>query len=241
MKVLSVFSTVPSIAIGLMCVATAAEAFPTYTPKPRGIPQVRVSGGTRSSLGTSCISNGPNSQLVTLFPVDDLGYTTDNYPAFQWYMPRNNASHVEFNLYEVIDEDNGFYQPVYQTAFVPSSNAGIATLQLTPETGIAPLSSDNYYYWTVDVYCPDETTALLSAEGFVEVFMPEPDLAGALNNSTGVERAAIAAENSLWFDATQALTEQLQSTPNDPQVLESWQILLESIGLENIVTAPLLP
>ena len=200
-----------------------------------------MSGGTRSPLGISCISDPQAPQLTSVFPEDDRGYTTDRYPAFQWYMPRNNASHVEFNLYEVVSDDEGVYQPVYQTAFVPSSMAGIATLQLPRATGLAPLKANTYYYWSVEVYCPDETTAMMTTEGFVEVLEPDPLLATALTDSEGVVRAAIAAENSLWFDATRALTEHLQTQPNDDQARVGWITLLESIGLENISDAPLLP
>lgn len=245
MRTLSIFSTIPPVALGLTIVATSlatsAEAFPAYKPKPRGIPRVLVSGGTRSPLGTSCISDPQAPQLTSIFPEDDLGYTTDRYPAFQWYMPRNNASHVEFNLYEVVDEEDGIYQPVYQTAFVPNAVAGIATLQLPQATGLAPLSSDNYYYWSVDIYCPDEATPVMSTEGFVEVLDPDPELAAALAESSGVGRAAIAAENSLWFDATRALTEQLQTQPSDSQALNGWSTLLESIGLDDIANTPMLP
>ncbi|WP_323365980.1 DUF928 domain-containing protein [Leptothoe sp. PORK10 BA2] len=221
--------------------AASAEAFPGYKPTPRGIPNSRVSGGTRSPLGVSCIGDPQAPRLTSIFPEDDLGYTTDQYPAFQWYMPQNNASHVEFNLYEVVNEDEGIFQPVYQTAFIPSATAGIATLQLPRTIGIEPLRADHYYYWSVEVYCSDDTTAVMTAEGFVELLIPDPTLAAALANSEGLERAAIAAENSLWFDTTRALSEHLQNQPNEPQAMESWQILLESIGLENIANAPLLP
>lgn len=240
MKFSSIFSSIPLLILGLVSMAPRAEAFPAYKPKPRGIPNIRVSGGTRSPVGMSCLSPG-SPRLTSLFPEDDLGYTTDSYPAFQWYMPSNNASHVEFNLYEVVDADEGIYQPVYQTAFVPSSEAGIATLMLPPAAGLAPLKSDTYYYWSVDIYCPDDSASAMTAEGFVEFLEPDTALAVALAESDGVERAAIAAENSLWFDATRALTEHLQTQPNDPQALASWSILLESIGLENIADAPLLP
>lgn len=236
MKLLSIFATIA----GLTFMAASAEAFPTYTPKPRGIPNIRVSGGTRSG-GLSCISDPQAPQLTSIFPEDDLGYTTDEYPAFQWYMPSNSASHVEFNLYEVINEDEGIFQPIYQTAFAPDAAAGVATLQLPPQIGLAPLSSDNYYYWSVDVYCPDETTAVMTAEGFVQVLEPDPALASALANSEGVDRAAIAAENSIWFDTTRALTIRLQEQPNDLQALAGWQALLTAVGLENIAEAPLLP
>lgn len=237
MKLLpSIFATT----VGLTVMAASAEAFPTYTPKPRGIPNIRVSGGTRSG-GLGCISDPQAPQLTSIFPEDDLGYTTDEYPAFQWYVPSNNASHVEFNLYEVIDEDAGIFQPVYQTAFAPDAMAGIATLQLPQQVGLAPLTSDNYYYWSVEVYCPDETTAVMTAEGFVQVLEPEPELASALANSDGIDRAAIAAENSVWFDATRALTDHLQEQPNDLQAIIGWQTLLKSVGLENIAEAPLLP
>lgn len=241
MKIFSIFSTIPLVALGIGVMAPSADAFPAYKPKPRGIPNIRVSGGTRSPVEMSCVSDPQSPRLTSLFPEDDLGYTTDSYPAFQWYMPSNNAGHVEFNLYEVVNDDEGIYQPVYQTAFVPGSEAGIATLQLPPAAGLAPLKGDTYYYWSVDVYCPDDGTAAMTAEGFVELLEPDAALAEALAESDGVERAAIAAENSLWFDATRALTEHLQTQPTDPQALESWGMLLESIGLENIADVPLLP
>ena len=241
MKIPRAFSTTILAVLGLTFVATNVEAFPDYKPKPRGIPNTRVSGGTRAPSNQSCISDPQSPQLTAVFPGDDLGYTTDGYPAFQWYIPSNSASHVEFNLYEVVGEEEDIFQPVYQTAFVPSPNAGIATLQLPQETGLTPLSPDNYYYWSVDIYCPDDTSAVMTAEGFVERLVAEPTLATALANSQGIDRAAIAAENSLWFDATRALTEQLQTQPNDHQALASWRTLLESIGLENIADAPLLP
>ncbi|MBE9067467.1 DUF928 domain-containing protein [Leptolyngbya cf. ectocarpi LEGE 11479] len=241
MKFSSIFSTIPLLALGLVGMVPGAEAFPAYQPQPRGIPNIRVSGGTRSPVEMSCLSDPGSPRLTSLFPEDDLGYTTDSYPAFQWYMPSNNASHVEFNLYEVVNDDEGIYQPVYQTAFVPSSEAGIATLKLPSAAGLAPLKSDTYYYWSVDVYCPDDSTAAMTAEGFVEFLEPDAALSESLAESEGLERAAIAAENSLWFDATRALTEQLQTQPDDQQVLASWNMLLESIGLENIADAPLLP
>ena len=241
MKIPSVFSTTILAGLGLTLGAIHAEAFPAYQPKPRGIPNTRVSGGTRAPSNQSCITDPQSPGLTSLFPDDDLGYTTNGYPAFQWYMPSNNASHVEFNLYEVVGEEEDIFQPVYQTTFVPNPEAGIATLQLPQEAGLSPLSPDNYYYWSVDVYCPDDAAAAMTADGFVERLVLDPTLAVALDNSSGLDRAAIAAENSLWFDATQALTEQLQAQPDDQQVLASWRTLLESIGLENIADAPLLP
>ncbi len=241
MKIHSIFSTITPVALGIIFMAPSAAAFPAYKPQPRGIPSVRVSGGTRSPGGMACISDPQAPQLTSIFPDDDLGYTTDRYPAFQWYMPNNNASHVEFHLYEVVNEDEGIYEPIYQTIFVPNPTAGIATLQLSQTTGLAPLNTNNYYYWNVEVYCPNELTPVMMAEGFMELLTPAPALAEELANSDAISRAAIAAENSLWFDATRALTDHLKTQPNDHQAIASWQILLESIGLENIADAPLLP
>lgn len=241
MKLFNIFSITSLLALGMTFMTNRAEAFPDYKPKPRGIPNIRVSGGTRSPSGIGCINDPQAPQLTSIFPDDDLGYTTDQYPTFHWYMPGNNASHVEFNLYEVISEDEGIFQPIYQTAFAPSSSAGIATLQLPQQAGLVPLSSDNYYYWSVEVYCPDDSTAVMTAEGFVELLVPAPELAEALDRSNGISRAAIAAENSLWFDTTRALSEHLQNQPNDLQAISSWQALMKSIGLENIAEAPLLP
>ncbi|MEO1180199.1 MAG: DUF928 domain-containing protein, partial [Cyanobacteria bacterium J06636_28] len=180
-------------------------------------------------------------QLTSIFPDDDLGYTTSYRLNSTWLALLLGTYQWNAGYWSVVNEDEGIFQPVYQTAFAPSSTAGIATLQLPDAMGLAPLRTDNYYYWSVEIYCPDDTAAVMTAEGFVELLRPDPILAEALANSEGLDRAAIAAENSLWFDTTRALSDHLQTQPNDLQAIENWQTLLESIGLENIADAPLLP
>ncbi|MEM9907978.1 MAG: DUF928 domain-containing protein, partial [Cyanobacteria bacterium P01_D01_bin.44] len=58
--------------------------------------------------------------------------------------------------------------------------------------------------------------------------------------ATNVERAAIAAENSLWFDATQLLSSHIMQNPDDLEAQSEFESLLQSVNLDAIAGAPLL-
>jgi hypothetical protein len=121
-----------------------------------------------------------------------------------------------------------------------SGEAGIATLPMPREVSIPPLKLGKTYYWTVDVYCEASgDQADMAIEGWVERIALAPDVQAELEQApTAVARARLAAENSLWYDATRTLTAQIQIQPQDNQAQQAWQQLLQAVGLDAIATAP---
>lgn len=223
------------LAVGLAAVEVQAR----YQPRPSGIPTHRVSGGTRDPI-PSCLVNPTDSEpLTALVPEYEIGTTTAAYPAFQWYLPANNASHLEFRLDEV-DLDQDVFQPLYQTAFALSGKGGISSLQLPSGAGIPSLDVGKTYYWAVEVYCEaDGDQADMLVEGWIARVDASSDLQSQLDSATTpVARAIVAAENHVWYDATQTLANQILAQPADSQAQQEWKLLLEAVDLDAIATEP---
>jgi Domain of Unknown Function (DUF928) len=208
-----------------------------FRPSPRGIPAIRVSGGTRDPKPPCVIGQG---QLMTaISPEENLGLTTEAYPTFQWYIPQNTLSYVEFSLSEV-DLDRDIVVPIYKSSFRVSGDEGIASLTLPETVGIPPLEAGKTYSWSVSAFCNENgDQADMYVEGWVERTVPAASITQALNQATTpLERAQVAADHSLWFDATAALSAQLIANPNQTDARSEWQALLESVELGAIATKP---
>ncbi|MEM9161996.1 MAG: DUF928 domain-containing protein [Cyanobacteria bacterium P01_F01_bin.4] len=230
-----------SIAVGICLVfgVNDASARIRYRPSPRGIPAQRASGGTRGTPAQSCTTG--NQPMTAVSPVENLGFTTEGYPEFQWYMPENTVSHLEFWLYEQ-DPDTGVDSPIYQSTFITSQSEGIATLQLPETAGLPPLEVGQTYHWTVSAQCDvNAFQADMFVDGWIERIEVDAELQTQMAEASGdLERAAIAAENSLWFDATQLLSRHIMQNPDDIEAQSEFESLLQSVNLDAIAGAPLL-
>ncbi|MEM8810798.1 MAG: DUF928 domain-containing protein [Cyanobacteria bacterium P01_G01_bin.38] len=230
-----------SIAVGICLVfgINDASARIRYRPSPRGIPAQRASGGTRGEPPALCTTG--NQPMTAVSPVENLGFTTEAYPEFHWYMPENTVSLIEFWLYES-DAETGVDSPIYQSVFVTSQSEGIATLQLPEAAGLPPLEVGQTYHWVVSAHCDvDAIQADMVVDGWIERIEADADLQTQMDAAaTNVERAAIAAENSLWFDATQLLSSHIMQNPDDLEAQSEFESLLQSVNLDAIADAPLL-
>ncbi|MEO0541559.1 MAG: DUF928 domain-containing protein [Cyanobacteria bacterium P01_A01_bin.105] len=219
---------------GWLVLSTAALAFKPSNVEGR--PNYRRSGGTRDPV-PSCLAHPETGQVLTALVPAQTSRTASAYPDMQWFMPENNASYLEFKLYQVTAEDG--LAPLYQMAHALSGEGGIATLSLPPQVGLPPLAVGETYFWSIDVYCDvgsDEVD--MGVSGYIErvalTAQIQADLAAA---GTPLERAAIAAENGLWHDAASYL---MTDRTEDPAVQQAWESLLEAVDLSELTTVPLL-
>ncbi|MEO1590786.1 MAG: DUF928 domain-containing protein, partial [Cyanobacteria bacterium J06632_22] len=136
---------------GWLLASTAAVAF---TPRNvRSRPNYRRSGGTRDPI-PSCVAHPEAGKSLTALVPQTTAFTTDAYPDIQWFLPENNASYLEFKLYQVTPEED--LVPMYQVAHSLSGDGGIATLPLPQQLGLSPLEVGTTYYWSIEVYCDIE-------------------------------------------------------------------------------------
>ena len=109
----------------------------------------------------------------------------------------------------------------------------LTSLQLTKKTGVVaiplPPSPDKFlklnesYRWKLIVNCtahakPEDVIAL---EGVVTRVQPSPNLVGAI-----------------WYDELTNRAQRFRLEPHNPEVKKAWTELLKSVGLEELVQAP---
>ena len=224
-------------AILLLVVSTSSTALaaPYVPPAGLGAPARRESAGTRG-----CIFGNPAS-LVALMPGNNVGWTTEAYPRFYWYLPLNQARFVEFTL-EQPSEGEATPEVIYRSRFEVTGENGIMSVQLPETASIPPLAVGDRYRWQIAVFCnPNSETGELQVDGWVERQAPDATLQEEIAAASELERVGLYASNGYWFNALDQLTALQTTEPDNADVEASWAELLTSVELERLIGQSLLP
>lgn len=216
-------------------------------PRTQGEPVNTVSGGTRGGC------NQGEGSPVALVPASKTGTTVAEYPTVFWYMPPTSASRVEFLLKDA--KDNEVYRVRYTLAksvrdrqATETSGAsafsqgvgvidtpGIMSLTLPTFASLSPLEIGQDYYWALSLLCdPDDRSGDTVVYGGIRRVEPNPNLALRVSQATPEERVALYADARLWYDTLNTLVELRRELPNNNDLADAWNKLLNSAGLGTI-------
>jgi hypothetical protein len=211
-------------------------------PRAPGQPVNTVSGGTRGGC------NQGEAPPIALVPDSKIGTTIAEYPTVFWYMPPTSASAAEFLLRDA--KDNDVYRVRYALAqsALPDRQAsafpqamgvegtpGLMSLSLPAFANLSPLEIGQDYYWVLALICsPIDRSGEPSAEGWIRRVEPNPNLALRVNQATPEERVALYADARLWYDTVNTLVELRRDRPNNNDLADAWNKLLNSAGLGTI-------
>jgi hypothetical protein len=252
-----------------LTLATIVGGFPIeafaqrYVPRDRGLPGRREGGGTRgeciraaqspaapagqSSAGQSSAGQSSAGQsgtatrpatLTALIPDKNLGLTTSATPTLFWYVPENSASAAEFILTDANDAE------IYKARFRVTGEAGIISLSLPESAGLPPLEVGKDYHWSFALICGStqnsDNSGIVFTDGWIQRIEADDQLAARLANTVEADRAGVYAEAGIWQDAIATLAEQRRTQPNNSALTTQWNTLLESVGLTNLSSQPLM-
>ncbi len=163
-----------------------------------------------------------------LLPSTNIGLTASEYPTFFVGVTRY-AKNGTFILYDQAGK------PIYEMSIPLNENLGVFAINL-PKT--APgLEIGKYYRWSFSVvYSP---TKQGMASGFISRIEIDRNLQEKLDKATPLERAALYAQNGIWFDTLSTLALIRQEEPKNETFVNEWQELLKSQGLETVAQMPL--
>ncbi len=217
------------------------EYNPPPPPPERDAPGNRGGGG-----GRGC---GPNSQPTTaLIPaqkrmlngdseketVQVWGTTVSERPTFWFDVPdeKSTIKSVEFVLQDNTDQD------LYRTWIVPPETPGIVSIRLPEAVALEP---GMLYHWflNIDFQCLSDASVTRQINGWVQRVAPDSNLTKMLKNATLEQQAILYAKHGIWFDALTTLGDLRRSKPKELSAIENWNRLLQSIGLENLKTEPI--
>jgi hypothetical protein len=193
-------------------------------------------GGWRPGSGGCPAALSDNTPLLTaLVPIDASGIvgglTTSERPTFWFYVPYPSPTYGIFVL-----EDETEQQTEYKVPFTETPGVVSFTLPATA----APLAVGKPYHWYFEVFCEDSSQNKRWAISYVRgnIQRLPSDTAPQRQSETvnSVEQVATYAAQGFWQDALTTAAELKRKNSTDT----SWEILLQSVGLEDVAQQPLL-
>lgn len=220
----------------LLLSSPMALAVTFSTPKGvSGTPRTQTSGGASRNGGQCLSSSGTaTSEAMALLPPTTQALTVSGRPTFFVYIPPTTATEASFSL----QDESGELQ--YQTKVALPEQGGALSIPL-PETA-STLQEGKTYKWFFEIHCAaqyDPDNPII--EGSVSRTPMAPALESELAAShTALERVQLYADAGIWYDTLGTLAQARQARPQDPALAQSWQELLNSVGLHEIADRPLL-
>lgn len=209
--------------------------FNAPTPPDQGAPEGRQQGG--ASRGGTCYEQ--YGELTALVPITNgvvWSLTSSQQPTLWFYLPSplTTSASVEFVLQ---DETNDY---VYETTItgveVP---AGLMSLSVPASH---PLTMDQAYYWTLAITCgTDSLSEAIFVSGTLKRNSLDSQLQRQIGTASPLDQVKLYAANGIWHEALTTSAQLYQANPNDRQVAEVWQSLLQQVNLESFTTVPFAP
>ena len=207
-----------------------------FTPPRRGIPVNRQGGATR---GNECFEG--DASVTALVPAYKLGATASAYPTIFWYMPKSAAPEMELVLEN--DQEQQIYSAQYSLAKSSDGTIqgtpGVMSLSLPAYANLPPLEIGQDYYWKLAVICDpsDRSSDVIIGGGIVRV-KPSSSLAQSIQRATPQERVALYANDGLWYETVETLVKLRRERPNDTDLTQAWNKLLNSVELDTMFRKP---
>jgi len=236
------------IASACTCLALGSGIIPLSLPffAPSAQAQSRkVRYVPPSNLGTLTVSvpgiirsSGCTEQACLIGLVPDLvaenapvPLTISDNPTFYFLVPEIDGR-AYFYLYEV-DSSSGKGKRIYRTSFKIKNKAGILTFKMPAVKGDSILELDKNYVWEFTV---GSLTDAETVRGSIRRVMPSKNLVGQLKKTfLPLERAALFAQEGIWFETVQTLAEAQKGLYKKPEIVSEWTELLKSATLDRVI------
>ncbi len=200
--------------------AMTTSAVPTYIPPRRGAPGGRVGGGTRGS--------GREVFVLTVLAPDHSALTTNDQPSLYWFISKATSLPIEVTVMDLRTTE-----PVLETRLAGPVAPGVHRIRLA-DYG-ARLELGVPYRWFVTIV-PDSNRRSkdILAGGAIERVDPPDGLPAKLAEGGKEEAAFFYAEAGVWYEALAAISELIESSPNDVALRKQRAALLAQVGLPSV-------
>jgi len=193
---------------------------PIYRPPLRGAPGGRVGGGTR----------GIGDEFITLFVLapNHVGLTVQGQPTLYWYLSKPTNLPIEVTIIE----DQAIY-PLLEKQIPVPIQPGINCIRLA-DYGVSLLPGESYRWFIAAIPAADRRSKDIIAAGFIERIEIPGALYGKLSQSDRRTLPNLYAESGIWYDTITAISELIETNPNDMNLRKQRAALLEQVGLSEV-------
>ncbi|MCV6637347.1 DUF928 domain-containing protein [Candidatus Albibeggiatoa sp. nov. NOAA] len=243
------FSNAP---VSLIQSAQAASPL-MYTPKVDGAPTRRVGGGTRGGLqmftpkvdgapsrrvggGTRGLSDSANIPTLAVIAPEHTGLTISDQPTLYWYVSSDVDVPFRFTLtYDESEIETGkvsledSIDPVLETNIADPAS-GIQGIDLAKHD--VSLKPDIVYRWAISMVAEGMRSNDVVTEGTIKLVNKPDNLDTELSKVDEKRSAYVYAQEGIWYDAIESLSDLISKYPNDKQFATDRETLLKQVGLD---------
>ncbi len=217
--------TIVGLCTCLTVVASAAPLTPEPMPKapiyrpPLGdAPKTRVDGHVRGTDDAAL--------TLTVLSPEHVGLTTREQPSLYWF--QSKAVNTRFEL--TIVEKNAT-KPVLEAKF-DGGGGGIQRVRLSDYH--ISLTEGVEYRWSVAIVVdPENRSSDIVASGTIKRVKPGEKLLRRLKGAPAAELPYIYADEGVWYDSLEALSELVDAKPRDAKLHEIRAVYFMQVGLHD--------
>lgn len=208
-----------------VAIAPVKRARLKYTPPKSAVSGTRIDGDGGSRAGGVKLPS-----LYVLAP-NHTGLTTREQPSLFWYQSGPATTRFELTVIEPKKP-----KPVLRVGTDQADQPGIHRIPLAKH-GIS-LTPGVLYKWTIAlVPDPANRSQDVIASGTIQRIEPDAPLTAALADAAGGDKAAIYADKGIWYDALDAITNEIDASPKNKELRLQRAALLEQAGLKDAAAA----
>jgi hypothetical protein len=199
----------------------------------RQAPNQAAGGASRAGiyyLNASTVSAGP-AALIALLPQNFYGTTVAERPTILVYLPDSNAEEAVFSL----KDEAGNMQ--YQMTIPVAEKSGVVAIKL-PADAPALAVGKNYNWFLALKINGTLSPSTPYVDGWIQRVAPNAELAAAMKQPDGLKQAAAFGKHGVWYDCVATLAALNTVTSDNDTIAKEWDELLSSVGLKEIVKAP---
>jgi hypothetical protein len=195
-----------------------------FNPKNRGLPGRRQGGGTRGE----CVTQ--KAAVTAIMPIDNFGVTVSDRPTIYWSV---NSSDIKQASIVILNDKN---EEVYAGDFAVPTKSGLMSFTLPKQA--KPLTVGKSYYWRAAMICDqDDLSGSVVTEGWMRRDEMTASLQQKLNAAPPEQRSTILAAAGNWYEQVAESANLQQTQPNNAGIQATWQTLLKSVELSNLVAS----
>ena len=183
-----------------------------------GVLPIRVGGGSRGGAA--------DDLSVEVLVPDQMALTTQAQPSLYWYQSKAAKTQCEITLTEPKNP-----KPLLMLKTPTQTPAGIHAIRLSKFK--IELKPNVVYRWSIAVIeDPANRSQDIVANGVIKRIDPSPELAGGLAKAADADKPALYAENGIWYDALQSISDQIDHDPQNASLREERASLLKQVGMD---------
>ena len=195
-----------------------------------GLPSNRRDGGSRGN----CIAKG--REFVALVPDRPVNVTASISSQLFFYVPQTESPKtIEFVVRT--KEDQLVHEAFVQT----TGQAGIMSVAIPDQVKENLSESYGDYHWYLSMICdPNHRSRDIVLEGWIEHVELNNSVKDRIELSTDLEKSHLLQQEGVWYDALSVIAELKKSDSDLISIQTEWSQLLESIGLGELASEPLI-